>query len=90
MKVNAVQNNLNFNGYIRIDASKTPEGKEKAEDIDTNDIIKIVASKPCPYRKAYIETPDGKYYTYYNIDTLLKLYTAASQNEDVLIDIATM
>ena len=89
MKVNAVQNNLNFNGYIRLNASLNPEGKQAPVDIDTDDITKIVAAKQCPYRSAYIKTINNeKYYTYEALDTLLKVYTAASQKESVLIDIS--
>ncbi len=89
MKINAVQNNLNFRGYIRLNASEATDGKEKVVEIDTDDIIKISAAKQCPYSSPYIETIDKeKFYTNEALSVLLNAYNAASKKDSLIIDIS--
>ena len=89
MRINAVQNNMNFKGYIRLNASKASDGKEQIAEIDTDDITKISAAKQYPYCSAYIETiSKERFYTNEALSVLLDVYNAASQKESLLIDIS--
>ena len=88
MKINAIQNNMSFKGTIILSANNNDSGLYKKVCLDTNDIKKIVAEKPgmSPH-SAYIETRDYKqYFTGEAYSSLLRAYIAASQNDDIVID----